>query len=321
MLLTDLDNSYMACRPGDPLAPFSEQLDSSCLQRLAAANPAGPKGGSAGLASDGDGLLLCAMPLLGTARGSGGGGGACVERATAATLARNATAVPGRPLNFSVAVVNGFGELVTGGADDARVWLAVQAEAVDAAATAAAAAEPRGTALAPLQLQRAGGAAMLPPPPSSSNGGGGGCAALQPAVLLGNSTQALRGVAIFNALTIFASPGDYWLRVSAPQRPTLRPLQLHVSVRSCIAGEHYTSGGGDYGSGDGASDDEAAGGGACRIGATCEMCRSPYYSFDPRQPCSLCAPGDNTAYCDGPVLIPANTYWQSSPRSNQVGAW
>lgn len=246
------------------------------------------------------------------------------------------TVAPGQSFTQSVIILDGFGEPLGGALSDANMLVAVavagsydaegqleeegedgsssglvediaaQAAALQglpgaiggkrrlAGAAGAAASAPAAAAGWQLVVEELPGSRRLAQAPGSS-----ACAGPELPVLFGNTTQASNGTALFTAVTVFGRPGQYQLRVVAPARPAVAPALLNVTLRGCAAGEAYLPG-------------------SCSLGPVCGVCSAPYYSFDPTDKCVSCSASD-PAFCDGPTKLPSPGFWQSSPRSNQVG--
>ena len=317
MLVTDLSATVASCGQragGAQLLQLGDKANAVCWNALSAANPSATSG--PGLASVGQTIQPCQLD-------SGDLQGGC-QPITSSTI----VAAPGQAFNLSALVLDGFGQQLVGGISDANLVMGVQ---LPTPATAS------GRRLA--QIPRTSDA---------------GCSSA--ALLLGNTTTAVNGTAFFPAVTVFAETGGascwrvpaclpaclpaqpaqgigmhntsqqantgavpwlagtHLLRLWSPERPSLQHASILLQLRSCSAGEHNTS--------SGASASGKPSGCSPSSVATCQACSAPFYSFDPSLECQQCRP-EEPAFCGGPAKVPNSGYWQSSPRSSQVGgrAW
>jgi hypothetical protein len=129
-------------------------------------------------------------------------------------------------------------------------------------------------------------------------------------VRAGNLSQAVRGVARFRALQVFAPPGDWLLEFSpldGQERP-LKPARVTLQLRSCIAGEAVES--------VGAEDTRWA---HIQVDIKCTSCQSGTVSLDPYA-LGKCIRCDQSAHasCTGATKVPDAGWWVSHPRSPLV---
>ena len=116
----------------------------------------------------------------------------------------------------------------------------------------------------------------------------------------GTAAKAQEGCANFTGLTLVSKPGSVLRLTFGPAvdgQTSIEPFTVSVSITSCWAGQsvrNLTDG-----------------------MVSCEQCNSPVYSLEPNSPkCYVCP---EHAVCDGPLMRPVDGYWQSHPRSIQVG--
>lgn len=103
-------------------------------------------------------------------------------------------------------------------------------------------------------------------------------------------TVAESGVATFDSITVTADPGAYEITFLADGLP---PVRSSFSIRGCVMGEFNVT-------------DKKI----------CTSCSSGFYGHDPLVPCQQCS---ERAECPGgPVLVPKNGFWHSTPFSPQL---
>ena len=134
-------------------------------------------------------------------------------------------------------------------------------------------------------------------------------------VRAGNLSRAVRGVARFPALQVFAPPGDYEIEVSPfdSRRRPLTPGRLRLRLRRCVAGEA-------------AEELRAAGGqeedprlAVANVSIKCRPCMEGTVSLDPyaKGGCIRCDDGSHSN-CTGYAKMPNKGWWHSHPRSPLV---
>ncbi len=114
-------------------------------------------------------------------------------------------------------------------------------------------------------------------------------------LLGGECVSNARGIANFSTVQfkVRAPPGDYLLKIFAPDYPEVGSLTAPMKVRSCVVGEVR-----------GASDD------------TCEQCATETWSRNPENAtCDACVAH---ATCKAAALAPVAGYWHSVPESVQI---
>ncbi|KAI8472522.1 MAG: hypothetical protein J3K34DRAFT_519707 [Monoraphidium minutum] len=125
---------------------------------------------------------------------------------------------------------------------------------------------------------------------------------------LGNITRASNGSLLFPSLQVFALPGDYVVSFLPldPNNRVLRPANLTLKLRRCMAGEAEQS----VTAGDADAAWRNAG-----INFRCEQCRFGTYSVEPRFGFCVQCNAETNANCTGVAPIPNQGYWVSHPRS------
>lgn len=121
-------------------------------------------------------------------------------------------------------------------------------------------------------------------------------------VMLGNTTQALNGSAVFAGLTVKGKPGNTFKLRFTTQNGLA--IERDLVLRQCQAGEHTAT--------------ETVGGEQAQM---CEACSAPSFSFYPKsESCSQCAnlTRNAVAVCNRAAVVPANGFYQSHPRSPLV---
>lgn len=103
-------------------------------------------------------------------------------------------------------------------------------------------------------------------------------------------TVAEAGVATFDSITVTADPGTYEITFLANGLP---PVTSSFSIRGCVLGEFNVT-------------DKKI----------CTSCSSGFYGHDPLVPCQQCS--ERAECTGGPVLVPKNGFWHSTPFSPQL---
>lgn len=121
-------------------------------------------------------------------------------------------------------------------------------------------------------------------------------------VMVGNTTHALNGTAVFAGLTVKGKPGNtFKLRFTTQNGLSVERILV---LRQCAAGEHTPV--------------ETVGGEQAQV---CEACSFPEYSFYPKsKSCSQCTrlTRNAAAVCNLAAVVPETGFYQSHPRNPLV---
>lgn len=222
MLVTSLSRAQMTCGSAGNLASsLGSERNAPCRAQLRMANPVAT--GSPGLAAVGEAIRLCSLANDNLQ-------GACVPHTGDEASAVNVTVAPGQPFNESAVVLDGFGQPLIGGVSDANLLMGVQLDAAESV-------DGGRRRLLRLVASSGGLALAAATAPDSLRqlleGSGSDCH--QVPTLLGNTTMGNNGTTFFPAITMFASPGEWWAQLARGWRRAMQEGSPVAVVRRLAA--------------------------------------------------------------------------------------